>query len=113
MGKYQFTDEAAEDIKNIRQFTAQHWGGAQAKRYLQQIKKTLEHLAENPLLGTRREEDLGTGIFSHPCQRHVLFYTYKPDLLTVLTVLHHSQTPRRLLPLRLRYPLFAPLRPPR
>jgi len=91
MGKFILTDEAVTHINNIRNYTRSRWGKQQVKQYLNNLRNSLNQLAENPLIGTLRfKED---NIYSFPCGRHFVYYTIQANNIVVLALLHQSMIP--------------------
>lgn len=88
-----FTDEAKHDLLGIRQYTQKVWGITQANTYIHELRITLRHLLEMPLIGTDRSADLGSGIFSFPQASHMVYYSLHGGDLIVLGLLHQSMVP--------------------
>jgi toxin ParE1/3/4 len=88
-----FTDEAKQDLLDIRQYTQTKWGNPQAKTYLHELRNTLKRLQEQPLMGTDRSSDLGTGIQSFPYASHMIYYRIQKNNVVVLAMLHQTMVP--------------------
>lgn len=95
MARLIFTDAAKQDLLDIRRFTQEKWGVAQAKTYISALRDVLRTLLERPLIGSDRSDDLGAGVFSFPQASHMIYYTQSDDDLVVLAVLHQSMVPAR------------------
>ena len=93
MLKWRLTDEAQEDMKNIRVFTKQYWGAAQSIRYSKIIREKIDLLAQNPRLGTDRSAELGKGVRSILIGSHSIYYEFNAKWLTILAILHQAMTP--------------------
>lgn len=91
MAKFILTDEAAEHINNIRDYTRNRWGNQQVKQYLNSLRFSLNQLAENPSMGTLRFKE--EGIYSFPCLSHTVYYIQQKDCIVILAILHQSMTP--------------------
>jgi toxin ParE1/3/4 len=88
-----FTDEAKQDLLDIRQYTQSKWGNLQAKTYLSELRNALKRLQEQPLIGTDRSGDLGAGVQSFPCVSHMIYYRIQKSDLVVLAILHQTMVP--------------------
>ncbi len=88
-----FTDEAKQDLLDIRQYTHIKWGNLQTKTYLNELRNTLKRLQEQPLIGVDRSQDLGEGIKSFPYVSHMIYYRIQKSDLVVLAVLHQTMVP--------------------
>jgi toxin ParE1/3/4 len=91
------TPRANEDLFEIVDWTAEHFGLAQAEAYREVILAALRELEAGPdVAGARRRGDILTGLMSlHIARhgrhgRHLILYRAKPDepVLEVLRILH-------------------------
>ncbi|AIM20949.1 plasmid stabilization system protein [Serratia sp. SCBI] len=48
MPAFRLTPQAQQDLLAIRHFTIEHWGQAQSRRYLEQLREVMHHLADMP-----------------------------------------------------------------
>ncbi|MBD9643748.1 MULTISPECIES: type II toxin-antitoxin system RelE/ParE family toxin [Pantoea] len=101
MANYQLTDEARQDLVDIRRFTMQNWGDAQSKIYLRRLQETLRTLAEMPTLGKSRALDVAEGVLSFPYVSHMVYYQPGQKGIIILAVLHQSRVPATHLATRL------------
>ena len=85
---------AKSDLVDIWVETVQHWGEAQADRYLDDIERALMELVANPQMGTSCS-DLLHGARKLITGRHLLFYEVDPDRIFVIRVLHQSMDVQR------------------
>lgn len=46
-----YSDDALADLEEIRQYTAEQFGTAQARRYLQELREAMALLHEHPEVG--------------------------------------------------------------
>ena len=84
--KNYFTEEAKQDLKEIRRYTKEQWGDRQSLKYLDAVERVFDAIAENPEIGMKREdirEDLQ--YFNHG--RHVIFYMVLPKKLAIIRIL--------------------------
>lgn len=92
MLSYSLTPDAQADLLSIYHYTVNHWGKAQANRYLAELQQTIETLAQMPTLGKQQPEiDVNTHSFIH--KSHVVYYKVTEDCLVVFAVLHKSMMP--------------------
>lgn len=89
MANFYFTEQAEKDLEAIIDFTVQCWGAAQSHNYVDDLEALAQILADNPLLGTERDE-LSQGLRSFPYQSHLLFYVLRKDGIAIVRVLHTS-----------------------
>ena len=92
MAHYRLTPDAQSDLIEIRRFTVKQWGIAQSKKYLSELRKTIQLLAHNSSLGKIRPE-IGEGVFSFPHASHVIYYVIYKRQLVVFGVLHKRMVP--------------------
>mgnify|MGYP004717491365 FL=1 len=101
MAKFQLTDEARQDLVDIRQFTLQHWGEAQSHQYLRRLQRTLHTLSELPTMGISRASDVAECVLSFPFVSHMIYYQAIQQGIIVLAVMHQSRVPSLHLAARL------------
>lgn len=89
MATFYFTEQAQKDLESIIDFTVQRWGVAQSHNYIDDLEALAKILADNPLLGTERDE-LSQGLRSFPYRSHLLFYVLQKDGIAIVRVLHTS-----------------------
>jgi len=85
---------AEQDLIGIWRYTAEHWGDAQADRYLDDLDHAINALAENPELGISRDA-VRTGYRAIFIKNHVAYYTVRPDNIYIVRVLHEKMDPDR------------------
>ena len=88
--KLSISDEAVADLRDIRRYTAKHWGPQQRDRYVARLQRALRSLRDYPERGRRRDE-LYAGCRSLPVEQHVVFYYLTDDEIVVDRVLHGNQ----------------------
>lgn len=89
---YTLTKKAQSDLIEIHQFTVQKWGPVKAKKYLVELRKTIQLLFEKPALGKLRPE-IGTNVLSFPYVSHVIYYVSYERKCVVFGVLHKRMVP--------------------
>lgn len=87
MARYDFTAEAAEDLREIGRYTKKTWGIAQARHYREEIKLALEMLGLNPKAGRERDE-VAPKLRSFPVAKHIAFYVIRRGGITIVRLLH-------------------------
>jgi toxin ParE1/3/4 len=97
MLKWYLTEEAQVDMKDIRTFTKQCWGGMQSARYIKEIREKINLLAQNPRLVFDRSVDLGKNIRSIPIGSHMIYYEFNVAELYVRGILHQAMVPDKYL----------------
>jgi len=92
MPSYRLTSDAQSELIEIRRYTLTQWGESQSKKYLSEIRQTINLLSETPALGKQRF-DIATGVFSFPHASHVIYYVLDKHQLVVVGVLHKRMVP--------------------
>lgn len=80
---------AAEDLKDVWKYVAQHDENA-AGRLIKEIKNKLLLLRDNPLVG-REQNELLVGLRSFVVKSYFIFYLPSDSGIDVLRVLHSSR----------------------
>jgi toxin ParE1/3/4 len=84
---YKLSRPADRDLEEIWDYTAAEWSVRQAKKYLEQIEKTLLRLVKDPGLG-RARPDLETDLLFYRQGEHYIIYGYNETHLLVARILH-------------------------
>jgi toxin ParE1/3/4 len=92
MSNFRLTPDAQSDLIEIRRFTIKQWGGVQSKKYLSELRQTIQLLAETPSLGKPRP-DIDADVLSFPHVSHVIYYVVHEQQLMVFGVLHKRMVP--------------------
>jgi len=83
------TPIARSDLREISRYTDKKWGRQQRFKYLKQLKDRFYYLADNPQIGSKRDEIIGSP-YSYHEGRHVIFYRTTAEGIEILRVLHDS-----------------------
>jgi toxin ParE1/3/4 len=94
MKSLRIADAAQADLRDIKAYTEQAWGAAQARRYLDELSARFALLCKRSQLGRPRAE-LGTGLRSLPSGGHVIFYKDMDERIEIVRILHASMDVRR------------------
>lgn len=89
---FRLTRDAQQDLTEIRRYSTQAWGQAQSRKYFQDLRSTLELMAEFPGQGVERE-DVGEGVHSFPYGSHMLYYRVDDTAVVVFAALHQRMLP--------------------
>lgn len=99
--KVRLTRRALTMLDQTRDWTAAHFGPAQAERYLAALARHIEDLAEGRVTG----RDLGALVARAPAGyqysrfgRHFVIHVATPDRLDVIDIIHQSMDVARRLP---------------
>ena len=77
MPRVLYHDRAARaDLIGVWAYTFEHWGEAQAERYLDTLEEGIKLLRDDPELGRDRDA-LRPGYWSKRIARHVIFYNFE------------------------------------
>ena len=96
MPRYDFTQRALADLRDIARHTRETWGQKQARLYREELELGIQKLALAPGMG-RARGDVGPSVRSFPIARHIAFYIESEGGITVLRLLHPSMDVARSL----------------
>lgn len=85
--KYKLTPRAQRDLKNIGRYTLEIWGQEQRNKYLKDIEKKFEQIAENPHIG-RHRPDVKEGYYSLQQKSHIIFYLIRENRMDIIGIPH-------------------------
>lgn len=94
MRGYRLTAAARRDLSHIWDYTEEHWGIAQAEKYLTEIRGAIERIAEDPDRG-RACDQIRSGYWRYSIGSHLIFYTVGAVSVNVIRVLHGRMDPTR------------------
>ncbi|MDL2263607.1 type II toxin-antitoxin system RelE/ParE family toxin [Synergistaceae bacterium OttesenSCG-928-I11] len=100
MRKIVLSAEARQDIKEIARYTVRRWGKDQAEKYLEGLREQIKFIQNMPAAGSDRSQELGSPFFSFPVDRHVVYYLYDEQQVSVIAILHQAMSPKIHLRLR-------------
>ena len=89
MRNYKLTQQADKDLEIIWEYTFLNWGENQAVKYLNNLEQNFFKICENPSVGYRRFDLVGSPLSSH-CGRHVTFYRVLNNDIEIIRILHDS-----------------------
>ena len=84
---FRLTPDARDDLIEIRRYTLEQWGADQSRKYLSDLRQTIQLLTKTPSIGKSRP-DVGTNVMSFPHVSHVIYYVIHKKQLVVFGVLH-------------------------
>ena len=87
MAGYALTPAAQADLSEIWDYTAEHWGEAQAGRYTRDIQATCEALSSGALVGLSAEH-IRAGYRKIGVGSHVMYYREREGTLEIVRILH-------------------------
>ena len=87
MAGYVLSPAAQADLSEIWDYTARHWGEAQAERYTREIQATCEALGGGNLVGLSAE-DIRAGYRKIGVGSHVMYYREREGTLEIVRLLH-------------------------
>ncbi|HKM96688.1 MAG TPA: type II toxin-antitoxin system RelE/ParE family toxin [Buttiauxella sp.] len=97
MAGYKLTEDAQQDLRELKGFSLQQFGKLVTREYLAGMRITMQHLANMPGMGTLESVTLHTGVWSFPYMSHMLFYKKAETGIVVIGILHQSRLPELLL----------------
>ena len=87
--RFQLTNKAYDDLKNIAAYTQKTWGIEQRREYLSRLDRSFRLIAGNVGIG-RNCDHIREGYRSHLVGRHLVFYRVEGEMVTVVRVLHQN-----------------------
>ncbi|RKZ58454.1 MAG: type II toxin-antitoxin system RelE/ParE family toxin [Gammaproteobacteria bacterium] len=91
--KYQLTEDADRDVKEILAYSVKSFGVAQTENYFEALKKCIELLADNPNMGNSAE-DILPEYLRFPHESHIIFYKNLSSSILVVRILHERMDPK-------------------
>jgi toxin ParE1/3/4 len=96
MAEYRLSPAAERDLEGIWQFTYQHWGLAQADRYIDALVTVFAELAHAPEAAPACDH-LRAGYRRCRVERHVIYFRFAPNGIAIIRILHERMdAPRHL-----------------
>ena len=89
MPRIEFADEALADLRSIIAYSVDHWGAAQARKYVAGLRSFCAELAAVPAIG-KEAGWLMPGLRSFPYQSHVIYYREHQDGIFVVAIIPSS-----------------------
>jgi toxin ParE1/3/4 len=86
---FRVTPRALADLDAIADHTLAAWGERQTEKYVSELQRRFQSLAEHPGLGRARDE-VGEGFRSYPHGSHVISYLVETDHIAIIGVPHGS-----------------------
>ncbi|MBW1727051.1 MAG: type II toxin-antitoxin system RelE/ParE family toxin [Deltaproteobacteria bacterium] len=87
MLSFRLTAKALNDLKSIGRFTQKMWGREQRNIYLSKLDESFHLLADQPFLGTARD-DIRENYRVYHVGRHLIFYRQHPAYIEIIRILH-------------------------
>lgn len=87
---YILTDEAANDMRNLIQYTRKTWGVAQTRRYADSLEKGIIRLAGDPLR-FRDMSELYPALRMARCEHHYVFCLPQDDAPALIVAILHER----------------------
>jgi toxin ParE1/3/4 len=97
MADYRLTQQAANDLEEVFDYSIEQFGVLRAERYKVELGRCLDRIARDPRLG-RPVGGRTRQFFRYECLRHVVFFTPMPTEILVVRILHGAMDPERHLP---------------
>ncbi|WP_338558502.1 type II toxin-antitoxin system RelE/ParE family toxin [Erwinia sp. E_sp_B04_7] len=95
MGKFTLTDDAKEDLKDVKTASNDKFGPALTKVYLEGMRAAMSMLAEH-MVGTDASEETWPGVFFWPYESHYIFFLRIEAGIQVVGILHQSRLSKAL-----------------
>lgn len=89
-----FSRLALSDLRGISDYTREIWGEEQKDVYLNKIYSFIEDISTAPN-SWRMRNHLYPGCQSALCQKHVIYFIQRQDILLIARVLHQQMDAKR------------------
>ncbi len=89
MASFRLSKKAAQDLKEIYQYSYREYGERQADNYIQELEKVFNLLAENPLLCRERIEFIPP-VRIHHHNKHLIIYINEQNTILIVRLLHEK-----------------------
>src|SRR5690242_18992607 len=86
------SEQSLRDLLHVADYTLDRWGEIQHSTYLELSDSALGRLGEFPEVGRQRDE-LGDGVRSFACGRHIIYYLASDQAILVARIQHHAAEP--------------------
>ena len=87
MTAFLLSPRAQADLDEIWTYSAARWGEDRTERYIRDLWRTFERLAEDARIG-RSCDEIRPGYFKCPAGSHVVFYRRDAGIVDVVRILH-------------------------
>lgn len=88
MARYQFTNKAVQDLKEIWNYTFENWSEKQADKHFKDIIKSCTEIANVPLMN-KEYDNLVIGLRGVKVNKHIIFYRQlTEDEIEIERILH-------------------------
>ena len=87
MTTFVLSPRAQEDLDGIWNYSVERWGQDRTERYIRDLWKVIERIADDPRLG-RACDSIREGYFKHPSGSHVIFFRRDEGVIDVVRILH-------------------------
>jgi len=87
MPAFRLSAKSFEDLKSIARYTLKSWGREQRNIYLSKLDESFHLLADQPHLGSARD-DILKGYRVYHVGRHLIFYRQKSTSIEIIRILH-------------------------
>ena len=93
MGQFRLTDEAKEDLKEVKAHSLTRWGPAITKAYLRGMRVTMQMLASHQV-GIDLSDETWPGVFCWPYESHYLYFLRVSEGIWIIAIIHQSRLPK-------------------
>lgn len=89
MHRYRLTNQAADDLANIWNYTADEWSESQADSYYEMLISTLDRIAAHPKWYGKNYDEIRKGLLGCKTRSHIIFYMLNTEGdIVVIRILH-------------------------
>ena len=91
MANYRLSPNAQDDLERIWLYGLEHWGVAEADRYIEALFERFSELAEQPLLYPAVDE-IRDGYRRNVCGSDSIYYHIASDAVEIMAILGQQDT---------------------
>ena len=88
---YELSEQARADVKEIIQYTIEHFGTDQADEYTTALFYSFELLADNPKLGKRVLASHNGDVRCYTFRAHYVIYEIRRDVIRIAAIFNTKQ----------------------
>lgn len=89
--KYELSEQARQDIKDIVQYTIERFGVQQADEYADGLFYSFDLLTDNPRMGKAVLRQLGSDVRRYLYRSHYVIYEIRADVIRIAAVFNTRQ----------------------
>ena len=90
MAQYILTRRAAFELREIYNYSVDHWGDRRAKKYLADLYRAFQRIADTPEIGALRQAR-SAPFLMYGVEQHYVIYSKMDGGIAIATILHSKR----------------------